>query len=92
MPEIAAPAIMAPLLAFSRGIWGATLKAIRFHEVGGPEVLKLEEVEDPKPGTGQALVRVWAAGVNPTDITSRRGGGAGQVKLPGTLGRDGTVG
>ena len=64
------------------------MKQVRFHEFGGPEVLQLDEVDDPKPGTGQALVRVWAAGVNPTDITTRKGGGANAMKLPGTLGRD----
>jgi NADPH:quinone reductase len=67
---------------------GVLLKSIRFHEFGGPEVLKLEEVDDPKPGTGQALVRVYAAGVNPTDVTTRRGGAAQAPKLPASLGRD----
>ncbi len=64
------------------------MKQVRFHEFGGPEVLTVDEVDDPKPGTGQALVRVHAAGVNPTDTASRRGGGANPVKLPGTIGRD----
>ena len=64
------------------------LKAIRFHEFGGPEVLTLDEVDDPKPITGQARVRVWAAGVNPTDITTRTGRAAAPGTLPGTLGRD----
>ena len=65
------------------------MKSIRFHEFGGPEVLKLDEVDDPKPGMGQALVKLYAAGVNPTDANTRRGGGAAAAKLPGTLGRDG---
>ena len=56
------------------------MKQVRFHEFGGPEVLTVDEVDDPKPGTGQALVRVHAAGVNPTDTASRRGGGANPVK------------
>jgi NADPH2:quinone reductase len=64
------------------------LKSIRLHEFGGPEVLKLDDVDDPKPGTGQALVRVYAAGVNPTDVTSRRGAAQGAPKLPMSLGRD----
>jgi NADPH2:quinone reductase len=64
------------------------LKAIRFHQHGGPEVLQLDEVEEPKPGTGQVLVRVYAAGVNPTDVTGRRGGGAQAATFPVTLGRD----
>ena len=40
------------------------MKVIRFHTDGGPEVLKLEEIPVPEAGTGQALVRVVAAGVN----------------------------
>ena len=34
------------------------MKAIRVHEHGGPEVLRYEEVPDPKPGTGEALVKL----------------------------------
>lgn len=64
------------------------MKSIRLHEFGGSEVLKLEDVDDPKPGTGQALVRVYAAGVNPTDITTRKGGGPTPAKLPTSIGRD----
>ena len=41
------------------------MKAIRVHEFGGPEGLKLEEVPRPKPSAGQVLVRIHAAGVNP---------------------------
>ena len=64
------------------------MKAIRFHQHGGPEVLQLDDVDDPKPGNGQVLVRVYAAGVNPTDATGRRGGGAQAATFPATLGRD----
>lgn len=49
------------------------MKAIRVHQNGGPEVLKLEEVEEGKPGPGQALVRIHNAGLNFVDIYFRRG-------------------
>lgn len=44
-----------------------TMKAIRIHFYGGPEVLAYEEAPRPTPGAGEALVRVYAAGVNPVD-------------------------
>lgn len=50
------------------------MKAVRFHENGGPEVLRYEEVADPAPGSGQVLLRVLAAGVNYADATRRKGG------------------
>lgn len=50
-----------------------TMKAIRFHDYGGPEVLVLDEVPRPQPGPGQVLVRVRAAGVNPADWKMRAG-------------------
>jgi len=43
------------------------MKAIRVHEFGGPEVLKLEEAATPKPSASEVLVRIHAAGVNPYD-------------------------
>jgi NADPH2:quinone reductase len=49
------------------------MKAIRVHKFGGPEVLQLEEVPDPKPGEGQALVRIHAIGVNPVETYVRAG-------------------
>lgn len=64
------------------------MKAIRIHEFGGPEVLRLEEVDDPKPGAGQLLVRVGAVGVNPVDTYIRSGAHAVKPKLPYTPGHD----
>ena len=49
------------------------MKAIRVHEFGGPEVLKLEEVGTPKPSAGEVLVRIHAAGINPYDTYMRAG-------------------
>jgi NADPH2:quinone reductase len=49
------------------------MKAIRIHSLGGPEVLELEEVPDPQPGEGQAVVRVEAAGLNYVDVYFRTG-------------------
>lgn len=48
-------------------------KAIVVHQIGGPEVLKFEEVEVPAPGPGQALVRHRAVGLNFVDIYVRSG-------------------
>jgi len=69
------------------------MKAIRVREFGGPEVLKVEEVPTPKPGPGQVLVRVKAAGVNPYDTYMRNGTYAIKPALPYTPGSDaaGTV-
>ena len=49
------------------------MKAIRAHQFGPPEVLRLEDVPDPKPGAGQVLVQIKAAGVNPADTYVRSG-------------------
>ena len=49
------------------------MKAIRVHQFGGPEVLKFEDVPDPKPGPGQVLIGVRAVGVNPVETYIRSG-------------------
>ncbi|WP_345751113.1 quinone oxidoreductase family protein [Microbacterium rhizophilus] len=48
-------------------------KAIRYSELGGPEVLTLTDIPDPEPGPGQVAVRIEAAGVNPIDWKLREG-------------------
>src|SRR5690349_14854008 len=49
------------------------MKAVRFHEHGGPQVLVVEEVPDPVPGPGQVLVRVAGSAFNPVDDGIRGG-------------------
>ncbi|MGA2976100.1 MAG: NADPH:quinone reductase [Spirochaetia bacterium] len=65
------------------------MKAIIVREFGAPDVLKLEEVPLPKPGPGQVLVRIKAAGVNPADTYTRGGAYAVKPQLPYTPGTDG---
>jgi NADPH:quinone reductase-like Zn-dependent oxidoreductase len=62
-------------------------KAVRFYEVGGPEVMRLDEVPTPSPAAGQMLVKVRAASVNPIDWKMRHG--LMNPPLPRILGRDG---
>lgn len=64
------------------------MKAIRVHEFGGPEVMRLEEAPEPQTGAGQVLVRVMAAGVNPVDTYIRSGTYARKPDLPYTPGMD----
>ena len=65
------------------------MKAILVGQFGGPEVLKLEEAPTPQPGSGQVLVRIHAAGVNPYDTYMRTGTYAQKPPLPHTPGSDG---
>ena len=65
------------------------MKAIRVHEAGGPEVLKLEDVPDLQPKAGEVLVRIHAAGVNPVDTYIRQGGIYQPPGYPYTPGLDG---
>ncbi|MFL6230954.1 MAG: NADPH:quinone reductase [Pyrinomonadaceae bacterium] len=64
------------------------MKAIRVHEFGEPEVLRLEEVNDPQPSETQLVVRVRAAGVNPVETYVRSGAYARTPPLPYTPGSD----
>lgn len=64
------------------------MKAIRYHQVGGPEVLRLEEVPEPVPGPGEVRIRVRAAGVNFADTERRRGLYDASVPLPRILGSE----
>jgi len=66
------------------------VKAIVQHELGGPEVLRVEEVEAPEPIPTEVQVRVRAAGVNPVDFKTRSGQGMSSVlgAPPFTVGWD----
>jgi NADPH2:quinone reductase len=64
------------------------MKAIRVHETGAPEVLRLEEVTTPQPKEGQVLVRMRAIGVNPVETYIRSGKYANLPPLPYTPGSD----
>ncbi|GLY89205.1 NADPH:quinone reductase [Actinoallomurus iriomotensis] len=66
----------------------ATMRAVSQDTLGGPEVLKIVEVERPEPGPVEILVRVHAAGVNPTDWKARATGGRADLEPPFTLGFD----
>lgn len=63
------------------------MKAIRVHEPGGPEALRVDDVPVPEPGPGQARVRLHAIGVNFIDVYHRTG--LYKVPLPFTPGSEG---
>lgn len=63
------------------------MKAIRVHQPGGPETLKLEQVPDPRPAAGEALVRLEAIGVNFIEVYQRTG--QYRSPLPFTPGAEG---
>jgi len=63
------------------------VKAVRVHAPGGPEVLRYEDVPEPRPQPGEAVVRVEAAGVNFIDVYHRTG--LYKAALPVTLGQEG---
>jgi NADPH2:quinone reductase len=63
------------------------MKAIRVHEYGGPEALRYEEAPLPEPGSGEARVKIEAAGVNFIDVYHRTGRYPGQFPItPGMEG------
>ena len=63
------------------------MNAVRVHQSGGPEVLKLEELPTPSPGPAEVLVRIEAIGVNFVDIYQREG--VYKMPLPFTVGSEG---
>ena len=65
------------------------MRAIRVHEFGGPEVLRVEDAPTPRPGPGDVLVRMHAIGVNPVETYIRAGTYPRKPALPYTPGNDG---
>lgn len=66
------------------------MRAARIHRYGPPEVLQVDDVEEPRPGPHDLLVEVHAASVNPVDYKIRSGGQRALIhyRLPWTLGLD----
>jgi NADPH:quinone reductase-like Zn-dependent oxidoreductase len=66
------------------------MKAVRFHEYGGIDVLRVEEVPRPVPGPGQVLVEVRAAGIQPGEVMIREGARHGRwpARFPSGQGSD----
>ena len=60
----------------------ATMKAVRIHDYGGPEVLRHEDAPQPEPAAGEVLVRVHAAAVNPIDWKVRAGYLKSMIRYP----------
>lgn len=61
-------------------------KHVRFHETGGPEVLKIEEVPTPEPKSGEVRIRVHALGLNRAESMYRTGRYVIEPQFPATLG------
>lgn len=64
------------------------MKAVVIHQFGGVEELVLEEVARPEPQTGEVLIKIHAAGINPVDWKTRQGSPRFADKLPLILGWD----
>jgi NADPH:quinone reductase-like Zn-dependent oxidoreductase len=68
-------------------------RVVRFHEIGGPEVLRIEEVEVPPPGQGEVQIRNHALGLNRAEVMFRTGQYISAPRFPARLGYEaaGTV-
>ena len=62
------------------------MKAVVFHEFGGPEVLRLEELADPAPGPGEVAIEIAACALNHLDVDVREGVSRFPVEPPHVLG------
>jgi len=61
-------------------------RIVRFHQTGGPEVLKIETVDVPSPSSGEVRIRVWALGLNRAEVMFRSGQYLEQPTFPARLG------
>src|SRR5207248_9327491 len=68
-------------------------RVVRFHETGGPEVLRVEQVEIPPPGKGEVQIRIHALGLNRAEVMFRTGQYISQPRFPARPGYEaaGTV-
>ncbi|HEV3139893.1 MAG TPA: alcohol dehydrogenase catalytic domain-containing protein, partial [Vicinamibacterales bacterium] len=64
------------------------MKAVRFHEHGGPGVLRYEEAPDPDLASGDVIVRVRACALNHLDLWARRGLPRVTIPMPHITGSD----
>jgi NADPH:quinone reductase-like Zn-dependent oxidoreductase len=67
-----------------------TMRAVRIHDFGGPEVLQVDDIDRPEPNVGEVLIEVHAASINPVDYKIRSGAFPAfeRSQLPVILGRD----
>ena len=63
-------------------------RVVRFHEIGGPEVLRIEDVSLPDPGPGEVQIRVKALGLNRAEAMIRSGNYIERPTLPSSLGAE----
>src|SRR3546814_10246396 len=61
-------------------------RVVRFHSLGGPDVLRLEEREIPEPGAGEVLIKVEAIGLNRADVMFRTGRYLDKATFPSQMG------
>lgn len=61
-------------------------KIVRFHELGGPEVLKIEDLPLAEPGAGEVRLQVKAIGLNRAEVVFREGMYLDQPTLPSRIG------
>ena len=64
------------------------MRAMRIHEHGGPEALKLEQIDPPRPGPGEVTVQVKACAMNHLDLWTRNGLPGLKIPMPHILGSD----